>query len=90
MGKLKDVDLNFKDLPDSIDPNLTESSESMPFAKEAFSALKDLLAALAAESSALRDEVIINFNSMEDYENFLNGIADRKIKLLGSSDNLIL
>lgn len=86
MGKLKDVDLNFKDLPDSIDPNLTESSESMPFAKEAFSALKDLLAALAAESSALRDEVIINFNSMEDYENFLNGIADRKIKLLGSSD----
>ncbi|MEC7638739.1 MAG: hypothetical protein VX848_07070, partial [Verrucomicrobiota bacterium] len=47
MGKLKDVDLNFKDLPDSIDPDLTESSESMPFAKEAFSALKDLLAALA-------------------------------------------
>ena len=86
MGKLKDVDLNFKRFTDSIDPNLTESSESMPFAKEAFSALKDLLAALAAESSALRDEVIINFNSMEDYENFLNGIADRKIKLLGSSD----
>lgn len=58
----------------------------MPFAKDAFSALKNLLAALAAENSALRDEVIINFNSSEDYQAFLDGVGDRKIKLLGNSD----
>jgi subtilisin family serine protease len=44
------------------------------------------LAALAAENSALRDEVIINFNSLEDYQAFLDGVGDRKIKLLGNSD----
>ena len=86
LGKLKDADLNFTDLPESIDPNLAKSNESMPFAKDAFSALKNLLAALAEENSALRDEVIINFNSLEDYQAFLDGVGDRKIKLLGNSD----
>ena len=86
LGKLKDADLNFTNLPESIDPNLVTSNESMPFAKDAFSALKNLLAALAEENSALRDEVIINFNSLEDYQAFLDGVGDRKIKLLGNSD----
>lgn len=86
IGSLNESDLDFTDLPESIDPNLVEPNESNPFAKSAFTALKDLLAALAAENAALRDEVIINFNSSEDYQDFLKSLSERKFKLLGNSD----
>jgi len=86
IGSLNESDLDFTDLPESIDPNLVEPNESNPFAKNAFTALKDLLAALAAENAALRDEVIINFNSSEDYQDFLKSLSERKFKLLGNSD----
>ena len=86
IGSLNESDLDFTDLPESIDPNLVEPNESNPFAKSAFTALKDLLAALAAENAALRDEVIINFNSSQDYQDFLKSLSERKFKLLGNSD----
>ena len=86
IGSLNESDLDFTDLPESIDPNLVQPNESNPFAKSAFTALKDLLAALAAENAALRDEVIINFNSSEDYQDFLKSLSGRKFKLLGNSD----
>ncbi|MBV63610.1 MAG: hypothetical protein CMP45_03785 [Rickettsiales bacterium] len=86
IGSLNESDLDFTDLPESIDPNLVQPNESNPFAKSAFTALKDLLAALAAENAALRDEVIINFNSSQDYQDFLKSLSERKFKLLGNSD----
>ena len=86
IGILNEDDLELADLPEFIDPSLVESNESMPFAKSAFTALGDLLAALAAENAALRDEVIINFNSSEAYQDFLKSLSERNFKLLGSSD----
>ncbi|RCL30103.1 MAG: hypothetical protein DBX02_05330, partial [Verrucomicrobia bacterium] len=86
IGILNEDDLELADLPEFIDPSLVESNESMPFAKSAFTALRDLLAALAAENAALRDEVIINFNSSEAYQDFLKSLSERNFKLLGSSD----
>ena len=57
IGILNEIDLELTDLPEFIDPNLVESNESMPFAKSAFSALRDLLAALAAENAEVTELV---------------------------------
>ncbi|MBT7982644.1 MAG: hypothetical protein HN584_08755, partial [Akkermansiaceae bacterium] len=61
------LDLNFSELPDTDIPLIDDFASRSPFASSALDALRKLLAALAADSSALRKEVILRFNDESEY-----------------------
>ncbi|MEC8907138.1 MAG: S8 family serine peptidase [Verrucomicrobiota bacterium] len=82
------LDLDFSVLPDTDIP-LIDSTSRLPFASSALDALRKLLAALAADSSALRNEVILRFTNEVDYNDFLKVLSDRNLRLLGSSDRFM-
>ena len=83
------LDLNFSEFPDTDIPLIEDSASRSPFASSALDALRKLLAALAANSSALRNEVILRFNDESEYDEFLKMLTDRNLKLLGSSDRFM-
>jgi len=83
------LDLNFSELPDTDISLIDDSASRSPFASSALDALRKLLAALAADSSALRNEVILRFTDETEYDVFLNTLADRNLSLLGSSDRFM-
>ena len=83
------LDLNFSELPNTDIPLIDDSASRSPFASSALDALRKLLAALAADSSALRKEVILRFNDESEYDEFIKALTDRNLKLLGSSDRFM-
>jgi len=83
------LDLDFSGLPDTDIPLINDSASRLPFASSALDALRKLLAALAADSSALRNEVILRFTNEVDYNDFLKILSDRNLRLLGSSDRFM-
>jgi hypothetical protein len=83
------LDLNFSELPDTDIYLIDDSASRSPFASSALDALRKLLAALAADSSALRNDVILRFTDETEYDVFLKTLADRKLSLLGSSDRFM-
>ena len=85
----EDLDLNFSELPETDIPLIDDDATRSPFASSALDALRKLLAALAADSSALRNEVILRFSDELDYNEFLKTLTDRNLKLLGNSDQFM-
>ena len=83
------LDLNFSELPDTDIPLIDDSASRSPFASSALDALRKLLAALAADSSAIRREVILRFNNEAQYNEFLKTLTDRNLRLLGNSDRFM-
>ena len=85
----EDLDLNFSELPETDISLIDDDATRSPFASSALDALRKLLAALAADSSALRNEVILRFSDELDYNEFLKTLTDRNLKLLGNSDQFM-